>query len=223
MSEVRTLDELTASLELAFSIDAYLELRRRFPEEDTALWMVMGSNGECSFGMDFAFQLQPEFRKFGIPVETFLGTLDGDPDEIDRLCLLTLEALSKREKLERHSPHAVATGLAIGDAFVNFLCGAILECLSYYQMSPPHSYQILIKCRLRLFENSIKEQRVNHERQIMIAHLMSQNPGAGVREIARMTGMNASSISRWLANEKFLSYVRMFGKIEPQTATHDGG
>jgi hypothetical protein len=78
MSQSRTIEELTSALERQFAIDDYLELRARFPmEEDTALWMIMGGSGGISFGMDFAFQLEADFKRFGIPIQYYLGTLDG--------------------------------------------------------------------------------------------------------------------------------------------------
>jgi hypothetical protein len=207
----RSLAELVEALTSSFSIGDYLELRRRFPEKDTALWMVMASdkNSPC-FGLDFAFQLETDFKKWGIPVETFLGVLDGEPDDIDSHCLYLLEALSRREKLEREHPHAVAAGLAIGDAFVNFLCGAVLESLAYYELPPPNSYQVLLKCRLKLFDNEIKEQRVLKHRRVMVALLIADNPNESARSISRMTGLNASTISRWVADEDFMSYVCVF-------------
>ena len=151
--KLRSLAELDAALQHLFSIDDYLELRARFPEEDTPLWMVMGSNASSpSFGLDFAFQLQHQLENFGIHIKKFLGALDGDPDKTDLLCLAVLEALSRREKLVLKNAHAVASGLAIGDALVDFLCGAVLECVSYHDLPLPHSFQILLKYRLGLFE-----------------------------------------------------------------------
>jgi hypothetical protein len=53
-----------------------------------------------------------------------------------------LEAVSRREKLVKENTHAVASGHAIGDALINLLCCSVLECLSYYDEPPPHSFQI---------------------------------------------------------------------------------
>jgi hypothetical protein len=133
-----------------------------------------------------------------------------DSDDIDLLCLSILEAVSKRENLVKEKSHAVASGHAIGDALINLLCCAVLECLSYYGEPPPHSFQILIKYKLQMFENSIKQQRVLRDRKVFVALFVAENPAFGVREIARGTGLNASTISRWLADEYFLSYVKMF-------------
>lgn len=44
MEGARTVGELSTALERQFTIDDYLELRERFPEADTALWMVMGAD-----------------------------------------------------------------------------------------------------------------------------------------------------------------------------------
>jgi hypothetical protein len=220
----RSLAELENALTRSFSIDDYLELRRRFPQRDTALWMVMANDANSPwFGLDFAFQLEADFKKWGIPVETFLGVLGGESNDIDLQCLSILEALSRREKLERENPHAVAAGLAIGDALVNFLCGSILEALAHYQMPPPDSFQVLMKCRLKLFDNEIKEQRVLHHRRVMVALLMAENPNESARSISRMTGLNASTISRWMADEEFMSYVHIFRANPPRLGKADPG
>jgi hypothetical protein len=166
----------------SFTIDDYLELRNRFPGEDTAIWMVMGSNeASPSFGMDFAFQLEADFKHFDISPKLFLGVLDGDGNDSDLLCLKLLEALSRREKLVKQNPHAVAANLAIGDALVDFLIGAVTESISYYRAKVPDSFQILIKYRLKLFENVIKEERVLKHRRVMVALLMAENPGLSAR------------------------------------------
>ena len=217
MTSNRTIDQLEAALTNSFSIDDYLELRRRFPENDSPLWMVMSSDHSSpSFGLDFAFQLEDELTKFHIPVEMFLGTLDGDSGHIDLLCLTTLEALSRREKLGLENAHAVASGLAIGDALVDFLCGTVLECISYYSLPVPHSFQILLKYRLGLFENTIKEDRVLKHRRVMVALIIAENTGASARQIAKRVRMSPSTITRWMSDQDFMSYVKMFRARPPR-------
>ena len=99
LSSNRTREQLLQAIERSFEIDDYLELRKRFPDQDTACWMVM-ANDKASpcWGMDFAFQLETDFEKFGISIHGFLGTLDGAPEEIDRFALEILAAISDRER-----------------------------------------------------------------------------------------------------------------------------
>ena len=179
--------------------------------------MVMGSNESSpSFGMDFAFQLEEDFKCFDIPTELFLGVLDGDEKDTDLLCLRLLEALSRREKLVKQNPHAVAAGLAIGDALVDFLIGAVVESVSYHTMDVPDSFQILLKYRLRLFENAIKEERVLQHRRVMVALLMAENPNLSARGLAKQTGLSHSTITRWMSDDDFMSYVKMFRSRPPR-------
>ena len=175
-----------------------------------------GDESSPSFGMDFAYQLEQEFKRFDLPVELFLGVLDGDNGYLDLLCLKLLEALSRREKLVKQNPHAVAVGLAIGDALVDFLIGAVTESVSYYHAKLPDSFQILIKYRLRLFENAIKEERVLKHRRVMVALLMAENPDLSARGLAKRTGLNPSTITRWMTDEDFRSYVKMFRAQPPR-------
>ena len=108
MPEKRSLDELKSDLTESFSIDDYLELRSRFPDEDTPLWIVLDSdNSGINYGTDFAFQIEGQLKQFEIEIGLLLGTLGGDQDDIDLLCLQTLEALSKRQKLEAETTQVV--------------------------------------------------------------------------------------------------------------------
>jgi hypothetical protein len=217
LAKERSLRDLSRALQSAFSIDDYLELRDRFPGEDTALWTVMADDESSpSFGMDFAYQLQDEFKRFDVPVELFLGVLDGDKGYLDLLCLKLLEALSRREKLTKQNPHVVAANLAIGDALVDFLIGAVIESIAYYNIRVPDSFQILLKYRLRLFENAIKEERVLAHRRVMVALLMAENPDLSARGLAKKTGLSASTITRWMSDAEFMSYVKMFRAHPPR-------
>ncbi len=163
-----------------------------------------------SWGMDFAFQLETDFEKFGISIHGFLGTLDGAPEEIDRFALEILAAISDREKRTRENPHAVSAGHAIGDPLLDFSICAILEALAFYDYSPPNSFQILVKARLNIFDNSIKEKRVLKRRRTAVANIMAENPDWSFRQVANATGLNVSTISRWAADPDFVRYVEIF-------------
>jgi hypothetical protein len=214
----RSLDEVKAALVSAFTIHDYLELRARFPGCDTAAWMVMAATKGFPWAIDFAFQLKDDFKAYGLSVELFLGSCDGDETDIDLFCLSILGALARRESMEKTDPHAVGAGRAIGDPLVNFLSGAILECISFHDLVPPPAFQILIKHRLKLFGSTIKEQRASDERKMIVARFISDNPSADGREIARRTGLNASTISRWMADEDFMNLVRLFSDPRDPTA-----
>ena len=211
LSSNRTSEQLLQAIERSFKIDDYLELRKRFPDQDTACWMVMANDkASPSWGMDFAFQLETDFEKFGISIHGFLGTLDGAPEDIDRFALEILAAISDREKRIRENPHAVSAGHAIGDTLLDFSICTILEALAYYGDSPPDSFQILVKARLNIFDNSIKEKRVLKLRRMFVAKIMAENSEWSFRQLANATGLNVSTISRWAADPDFASYVEMF-------------
>lgn len=195
----------------AFKIDDYLELRKRFPRSDSPLWMVLASDENSpSFGLDYAYQLESDLERFGIEIENFLGTLDGDDGYADLLCLRILEAVSHRKIVEEKRPHAVASGLAIGDSLIDFLCCSVLEAISYYGMRPPHSFQVLLKVRLGLFDNAILADRRLGHRRTLIALFIAENPAMSLREVSRSTGIHFSTISRWMADPKFIASVKAF-------------
>ena len=211
MAEKRTKEDLLRDLQRSFAIDDYLELKGRFPNFDTALWMVLANDDSSpSWGMDFAFQLEGDYERFGISIKSFLGTLDGDPDVIDKFACEILNALSDREKALTANPHAVSAGKAISNALVDFSIGALVEAFAYYGYPPTNSFQILVKYRLGLFKSVLKEERVLDWRRTMIAKFVAENPTLSHRQIAKSVGVNVSTISRWMGEEKFQSYVRMF-------------
>lgn len=211
MARKRTLKTLQKDLERSFVIDDYLELKRRFPDADTALWMVLANDGSSpSWGIDFAFQLEEDYERFGISIHSFLGTLDGDPDVIDKFACGILNALSDREKALTANPHAVSAGNAISNALVDFSIGTLVEAFAYYGYPPPDSFQILLKYRLGLFKSTLKEDRVLKWRRTVIAKFVAENPTLSHRQIAKSVGVNVSTISRWMGEEDFQRYVRMF-------------
>lgn len=211
MVRKRTRKTLLKDLEWSFTIDDYLELKRRFPDSDTALWMVLASdNSSPSWGMDFAFQLEGDYERFGISIHSFLGALDGDPDNIDKFICEILNALSEREKALTENPHAISAGKAIPNALVDFSIGTLVEAFAYYGYPPPDSFQILLKYRLGLFKSTLKEERVLKWRRTMVAKFVAENPSLSNRQIAKTVGVNVSTISRWMGEEDFQRYVRMF-------------
>ena len=216
MPTERNFEDLEDDLTSNFKIDDYLEMRRRFPGEDSGLWMVL-AHGETIVprGIEYAISLEPEFKKFDLNLMHLLGVLDGDTMDIDQLCLECLKAISEREKLEATEAHAVANGTVIGDALIDFLIGAILESISFYELEVPHSFQVLTKYRLGLFNNRIKEGWSQQNRKNGIARVIAQNPKMSMRKVAEAVNVNVGTISRWMKEPDFQKTIEIFRETFP--------
>jgi DNA-binding transcriptional regulator YhcF (GntR family) len=61
-----------------------------------------------------------------------------------------------------------------------------------------------------MFNNAISQQRLAEHRRVLTAKFIADNPNTSCREVARKNGVNVSTVSRWLADAEFQSYVEMF-------------
>lgn len=204
----KSFDNLVEDLLNEFSIDSYLSLRKLYPDRNPPLQMFIGEGDTFLFaGIDIAFQREEEFAQHGITIEHYIGTLDGNENDIDKLCVDCLKALSERERLSKENSHVVGRGEAIGDAFINFIIGVIFESIASYELDLPPSFQVLVKERLGLFDNKIKTALIQRERKMLAAQLISSYPNESQRTIAKIVGVNVSTISNWMKEDDFIRRI----------------
>lgn len=223
MSE-RSLEELMRDLRDDFKIDDYLELRRRVPGRDINLFLFHHQfPGDEPFkGLDFLFLLEDDFKKHDISADDYVDMLDGDLEAIDRLCLQTLAAISKRQKNAPHTPHAMANGEVIGDALVGHMLVIMAETLSIYQLPIIRSFQILLKVATGAFNSEHKKARELKDKKFMAAAMLAENPDLSDRQLAKKLGVNASTVNRWKGDD-FDRKVNLFrnGISRPPPKTPD--
>lgn len=202
--------EFVEDLRSDFTIDGYTNLRKKFPDKNPALQLFVGEGDTFMFsGIEVAFQYENEFKNFGITVEYYLGTLDGVESEIDNLCMEILMAISERRKAVNQKAYVVADGIVIGDAFIDFLIGVIIESISSYELAVPNSYQVLLKVRLGLYDGKIKKEIALQGKKNYIAHFIALNPNFSMREVAKIMNVNVSTISRWHQEPHFQWFIEM--------------
>ncbi len=205
----RSCEQIVRALESNFRLSDYLELRERFPEADSPFWFVMSTdtfNMPSSF--DYMFLLKPELDKFGINHAAFRGALDGQSPDMDEFCLGILRAIDHRESINKNRTHAVSSGLAISDAFINFLACLLTELLAYYDLSPFHSFQVLLKTHLKLFDNHYRLAKFEKDRKLLVASLFAENPDISLRTVAKWANLNQGTLSRWMNDEDFTHSIR---------------
>lgn len=94
VSSARQADALLNAFLRSESIEDYIKLRARFPEERTGLLRKR-------YGVfDFAVHLESEVKKHGLSIRAIMGVLDGDPEDTDALCLQLLNSIAERKKME---------------------------------------------------------------------------------------------------------------------------
>lgn len=220
----RSTEGLVRELLEDFKIDDYLELRKRVPGRDINLFLFHHSfPGDDPFkGLDFLFLLEDEFKKHDISADDYVDMLDGDLEAIDRLCLQTLAAISKRQKSAPDTPHAMANGEVIGDALVGHMLVIMAETLSIYQLPILRSFQILLKVATGAFNSEYKKARALKDKKFLAAYILAENPGLSDRQLAQKLGVNVSTISRWRGDD-FDRRVNLFrnGISRPPPKTPD--
>src|SRR5262245_13852451 len=104
------------------TIENYVTLRRKFPEETIEI-AVTG-------GLDWVYE--HALKQFGISAELVVSVLDADQDAISELSLQLLERIIERRRVESSGKtHVVSRKLAIGDQLVNFLINMMLDSLDW--------------------------------------------------------------------------------------------
>lgn len=197
-----------------FSIDDYLKHRDQFPDQDTYLPLFVANEGYVSMtGLDIAFKFEKQFKNVGISPEDFVGMLDGDEACIDRLSLSCLRAISRREKLELDRPHIVANGQAISNSLLDMLICAMAEAITSFYLTPPSSWTVLLKVRLNAFSHSVLEKVHTSNRRSEAIGLFAANPEIKDAQVAKIVGVNKSTVSRWKSDPDFIRRIEMHRKF----------
>ena len=197
-----------------FSIDDYLKHRDKFPDHDTYLPLFVANEGYVSMtGLDIAFKFEQQFKNLGISPEDFVGVLDGDEACIERLSLSCLRAISDREKQELDKPHIVANGQAISNSLLDMLICTMAEAISSFYLTPPSSWTVLLKVRLNAFSHSVLEKVLTSNRRSNAIGLFAANSEIKDALVAKIVGVNKSTVSRWKSDPDFIRCIEQSRKF----------
>ena len=187
-------------------------LRRTNPDEkievaiiDGLDWLFNDDNQQLLEGLDILPQLVAK-------------TLDADPASISELCLRLMERLIERdEKQDSGKTHLVSRGEAISDSLVNYLINMMLDNLEWNdELYIPRDLIVLIRYQTggeisdQAKKLAIRDRKFN---AVWIAlQLSEQGKTPSYREIARVLGVNPTTVMRWFPNNDLTEQIEMLKK-----------
>lgn len=163
-----------------------------------------GGNLSSSFfpGIDGLFAIDEELQRFEIPTDLLAGVLDGDEQEMSRLAFMLCERLADRRQLERDgASHVQRRRQGISDGLLDYLAIAMLETCATDQLPPPFPLFVLLRERLvgtnpHLRRQSFQKLRVR-DAICAGALMLKRGETPSIRAIAKVLGLEASTVSRW--------------------------
>ncbi len=194
-------NEISMQFQEAPNTENYLRLRREHP--DALIEIATGHQHR------WLARNHEELNRFGINKLLVVGALGGDLDFIGELSLQLLEKLLERKQLMQTGENQVQSrGSGIRDSLVHYLIAAMLESLDRANLlHVPRDLMMLIRQTLgsdvtreegeiRIFanvQNALWEAAISRE----LGHPSSMNA------IAKLLGVNRSTVSRWFPNSDF--------------------
>jgi len=199
-------NEITKEYKASPTIENYVRLRRKYPDEPIDVGMTGGFEFLCSQA--------EELRSQRIGPDLVAGVMDACPSCQSKLSLLLLELLIERRKKESDGEtHIVSRGKAIGDTLVNYLIAISLEALDpNYGAEISPDLIVLIKHQLGSTSSNYEietEKREKRSQALFIAAQMAVNGEIpSYRKLGRILGVQASTVKRWFPNDTFISEAK---------------
>lgn len=183
------------------TMETYLALRRAHPDAEIEI--------SASGGLDTLFLIEPELQKHGFDPSDIAAVLDSDPEAISKVALQCMEKLiAAKELAAKGETHLVGRGMAVPLALVDWIIIAALDGMSWTeQLEIPRDLIVLIQNRLggiqgKYYRNT--ELRERKQTALFIAgQKLARGEKTGIRQLARLLGLEASSVSRWFAEGEF--------------------
>jgi hypothetical protein len=201
------------------SIENYVALRRFQGRVDTDIYRFAGVDPFQALGEDL--------EQAGLDRALVCGALGGDDRDIDELCLQLMERLIERKRLEAQGEtHLQARGHGISDALIGHLIVAILEVLQHDGLEPRPSFVLLVReqfggAKTEIYKSHTKWVDRNHA---VFLGMQMRRRGAQptIRKIAKIMGVQPSTVSRWFPDGDFLEQVDNFEKSFVRFKSDDG-
>ncbi len=197
------------------SIQKYIDLRK-FHASD----MIDIS---LSPGYEWLFSNVDRLNEFGIDPNLVGAALDAKDDSTSILSLELLSKIAEREKLVLDGgSHLVSRKKVISDVLINFLICLMVEAKEV------HGYGLLNKDLIVLIRHQLgggvdiewdRSDRLGKNRSQaswIAATLAAQGETPSYRSIAKVMGVNASSVMRWFPNDDLMTRARMMIDLSAQ-------
>jgi hypothetical protein len=177
------------------TIDNYLKLRRENPSIEIEIAITNG--------LEWLFANEGLLRENGIEPQWFASSLDANAEAISKLSLHLLGKLNDRSLLEKDGEtQIISRGKGISDSLVNYLAAVMLDALSWNDdLEIPRDLIVLL--RHQLFGSGepaqlkqLQSKQLEDNIGMIGAQLLEYGKEPSTREIAKLLGINASTVSR---------------------------
>jgi hypothetical protein len=194
-------NEITLRYKQNPTMENYLALRRDHPDEEIEV--------SASGGLDILFRIEPELQKYGFDPADIAAVLDANPEAVSKVALQCMEKLIEAKELAANGEtHLVGRGLAVPPALIDWIIIVALDGMSWTdELEIPRDLIVLIQNRLGGIQGKYYRYNETRERKqaalFIAGQMLARGEKAGVRRIARVLGLEASSVSRMFAEGEF--------------------
>lgn len=204
-------NELSKAYKANPSIALYVKMRRKHPK---ALIEVA-----TSYSMDWLLAYGDTLGQYGIDPHLVAGCLDATPEYIQELCLLLMENLIEREKLETAGEvHVQSRAEIMNDSLMNYLISMMLDALDWNdELYIPRDLIVLIKHQFGADISAEKRKYdVKNKKSDALwitAQLRAQGTNFSMRDVAKEMNVSPSTVVRWFPDGDFEEQVERIIQI----------
>lgn len=213
-------NEPTLAYKLNPTMENYLALRRADPDAEIEV--------SASGGLDTLFGIEPELQKHGFDPSDIAAILDADHQAISKVALQCMEKLIVAKELAANGEtHLVGRGVAMPLSLIDWIIMVALDAMSWTEkLEIPRDLIVLIQNRLggvqgKYYRHRELRQR-KHNALFLAGQMLARGGKPSIRQLARLLGVEASSVSRWFAegefereSQRFASWFDEKGKLKP--------
>lgn len=192
-------EALAKSFKMEPTLQCFLDIRKNNPDLDFDVSFVGG--------LDHLYVLEKYIGYFGISPDLFTGILDASDESIRSMCMLIIEDILQEELLKREGETHVAARKRVmpkhlRDWLICTMLGAISRYGSNYICT---DLIVLLQFRLNGEASRIEEMVEVHEKKQTASwaagRLRAQGKAVSFRAVARMMGVQPSTVKRWFTSE----------------------
>lgn len=193
--------ELSRAYKTEPTVENYLLLRRKFPDETIEI--------STSWGLEWCLNNEARIIGLGINFDDVVGALDADATCISRLSLKLMELILDRDQKTRAGQtQVVGRGEAISDSLLHYLISMMLDAYSSNnQLDISRDLIVLIKHQFRVHA-SVEETQMNvkvqmHSAAWIAAQLKIEGQSGSMRQVAKILHVQPSTVLRWFSDRSF--------------------
>jgi hypothetical protein len=177
-----------------FSIDAYLSLRKKYPNKHIPIFRLGG--------LDYIFILDEWLKDFNINGLLIAGVMDADHESIDKLCLKLLKYMASEETLKKTgASHLASRRIVPTTSMISYLVLICFEAMERYDepmnvSSLNFLLQKLLASGVTELEKGLKKQEFRLRVIGVGASLVANSKTPSMRQVASILGVAPSTVSR---------------------------